>query len=215
MNGGPPTVGRRPTAPWSDSPCSDGSLCRDEGDAGSRSYLYLPADSGQPAHMNPRTLPDTLEWQTDVLSEPMDFAGDIELHLDASITALDAAWIAVLYDVAPDGTATSLTGGWLRAMLREVNEKQSVPGASVLDCAQPVAVPVGETVTYRIPIVPNARRIAAGHRLWIVLAGDDQPKGAPTLLGFTHTPVALPSLNTVFSSSRLVAADPHRLTRLA
>ncbi len=103
-----------------------------------------------------------------------------------------------------DGTATSLTGGWLRAMLREVNEKQSVPGAPVLDCTHPVSVPIGDTVTYRIPIVPNARRIAAGHRLRIVLASDDQPKGAPTLLGFTHTPIAQPSLNTVFSSSRLL-----------
>ena len=183
---------------------ADGTLSRNEGESGSRAYLYLPADSGQPAHMNPRTLPDTLEWETEVLSMPMDFAGDIELQLDASITALDAAWMSVLYDVAPDGSATPLTGGWLRAMLREVNEKRSVPGAPVLDCTNPVAVPVGETVTYRIPIVPNARRLAAGHRLRIVLASDDQPKGAPTLLGFTHTPIAQPSLNTVFSSSRLL-----------
>jgi predicted acyl esterase len=100
------------------------------------------------------------------------------------------------------GSAVSLTGGWLRAMLREVDEKQSVSGAPVLDCAHPVAVPVGETVTYRIAIVPNARRIAVGHRLRIVLASDDQPKGGPTLLGFPPTPMAQPGLNTVFSSSR-------------
>jgi predicted acyl esterase len=112
--------------------------------------------------------------------------------------------MTVLYDVAPDGTASSLTGGWLRAMLREVNDKLSVPGAPVLDCTDPVAIPVGEMVTYRIPIVPNARRIATGHRLRIVLTSDDQRKGAPTLLGFTHTPIAQPSLNTVFSSSRLL-----------
>ena len=37
-----------------------------------------------------------------------------------------------------------------------------------------------------------------------VLASDDQPKGSPRLLGFTHTPIAQPSLNTVFSSSRLM-----------
>ena len=80
----------------------------------------------------------------------------------------------------------------------------SVADAPVLDCTHAVAVPVGEPVSYRIPIVPNARRIAAGHRLRIVLASDDQPKGAPTLLGFTHTPIAQPSLNTVFSSSRLL-----------
>jgi putative CocE/NonD family hydrolase len=183
---------------------ADGGLSPQEGEPGIRSYLYLPANSGQPAHMNPRTLPDRLEWQTEPLTSAMDFAGDIELQLNASITALDAAWMTVLYDVAPDGTAKELTAGWLRAMLREVNEKRSVPGAPVLDCDHPVAVPVGETVNYRIPLVPNARRIAAGHRLRIVLTSSDQAKGAPTALGFTHTPIAEPSLNTVSSSSRLL-----------
>jgi predicted acyl esterase len=149
-------------------------------------------------------LAGSLEWQTDVLAEPMDFAGDLELRLDASITALDAAWISVLYDVDADGAAKPLTGGWLRASLRQVDEERSVPGAPVVDCTAPLAVPVGETVTYRIPIVPNARRIPAGHRLRLVLASDDRTEGAPTLLGFTHTPVTEPSLTTVRSSSRLL-----------
>jgi hypothetical protein len=48
------------------------------------------------------------------------------------------------------------TGGWLRAVLREVDEAASRPGAPVVPGAHPVAVPVGEPVTYRIPIVPNA-----------------------------------------------------------
>ena len=53
MSGGPRTVGRRPTVRWSEFALrADGSLSRDEGETGSRSYLYLPADSGQPAHMN-------------------------------------------------------------------------------------------------------------------------------------------------------------------
>jgi len=183
---------------------TDGGLSLDEGEPGSRSYLSLLADSGQPAHLQPSGLPSSLEWQTDVLAEPMEFAGDIELRLEASITALDAAWIAVLYDVDPAGNAKPLTGGWLRATLREVDEERSVPGAPVVPCTTPVAVPVGETVTYRIPLVPNARRIAAGHRLRVVLAGDDQTKDAPTLLGFKHTSITEPSVSTVFSGSRLL-----------
>ena len=59
-------------------------------------------------------------------------------------------------------------------------------------------------MTYRITIVPNARRIATGHRLRLLLTSDDQRKDAPTLLGFTHTPIAQPSLNTVYASSKLL-----------
>jgi predicted acyl esterase len=55
--------------------------------------------------------------------------GDIELQLDATITAPDTGWIAVLYDLAPDGTSEAITGGWLRATLRTVNEERSIPGA--------------------------------------------------------------------------------------
>ena len=183
---------------------ADGGLSTDEGTPGSRSYLSLLAHSGQPAHLASSGMPPSLEWETEPLDEPMDFAGDIELRLAASITALDTAWITVLYDVDADGSAKPLTGGWLRATLREVDEERSTPGAPVVHCATPVAVPVSQTVTYRIPLVPNARRIATGHRLRIVLASDDQAKDAPTLLGFTHTAIAEPSVNTVSSGSRLL-----------
>jgi uncharacterized protein len=183
---------------------ADGSLSREEGEAGSRSYLYLPADSGRPRNANPPELPHTLHWETPPLAEPLDIAGNIELRLEATITALDTAWIAVLYDVTPDGEKTPLSAGWLRAMLREVDETASVPGAPVVRCREPRAIPVGRSVTYRVPIVPNARHIDAGHRLRLTLTSSDEAKGAPTILGFTHSPIGGASLNTVHSSSRLL-----------
>ena len=54
------------------------------------------------------------------------------------------------------------------------------------------------------PIVPNARRIAAGCRLRLVLTSSDQAKHTPTVLGFRHTPTGDASVNTVHSSSRLL-----------
>lgn len=183
---------------------ADGELSRDEGVSGSRSYLALLPEAGQPAHLEPSGLPGRLEWQTDPLAEAMDFAGDIELRLEATITALDTAWIAVLYDVDHDGAAKPLTGGWLRATLRHTDETRSLPGAPAVTCQRPAAIPVGAMVTYRIPIVLNARRIAAGHRLRLLLASDDQAKDAPKLLGFEHTSILEPSVNTVHSSSRLL-----------
>lgn len=59
----------------------------------------------------------------------------------------------------------------------------------------------GHLLALRPPGVAGHRgRDRMGRRAAI----DDQPKGAATLLGFTHTPIAQPSLNTVFSSSRLL-----------
>ncbi|MER2509328.1 MAG: CocE/NonD family hydrolase [Amaricoccus sp.] len=184
--------------------CADGTLCRDEGEPGSIAYLYLPADSGVPANANPPDLPAYLGWETTPFDEAVEIAGNIELVLDASITALDTGWIAVLYDVPPKGAAEPITAGWLRASLRTVDEDASVPGAPVVGCATPVAVPVGERVTYRIPMVPNARHLPAAHGLRLVIASADEPDKYPTVLGFTHVPLREASQNTVFSASRLL-----------
>jgi hypothetical protein len=62
------------------------------------------------------------------------------------------------------------------AGLRAVNEAESRLGAPVLDCRAFEAVPIGETVRYRIPLVPNARRFKAGHRIRLYLTSDDQGK---------------------------------------
>lgn len=182
---------------------ADGVLAADEGAPGIREYLYLPADSGLPANANPPALPASLAWETPPLAAELAFAGDIELALDASITALDTAWIAVLLDVPPAGEPVAITAGWLRASLRAVDEARSAPGAPVLDCRVPSAVPVGERVVYRIPMVPNARRVQVGHRLRLVLASSDEGEGGPTVLGFTHVVVREASRNAIHSASRL------------
>ncbi|MGV9709350.1 CocE/NonD family hydrolase [Gordonia sp. NPDC003424] len=192
---------------------ADGILDPDEGEPGTRTYFHVPLGmsmprSADPAHdQNPA---DRLVWDSPATDAPLDLAGDFELRLDATITGVDTAWIAILYDVAPDDTATPITGGWLRASLRTVDEDRSRPGKPVLPCTTPVAIPVGEQVTYRIPVVANARHLASGHRLRLVVAGSDQGKDAPTILGFRHADVGEPSRNTIASSSRLlIPVLPH------
>ena len=103
----------------------------------------------------------------------------------------------------PAGEPAPITAGWLRASFSEVDETLSVPGAPVLPCRTTVAIPRGERVAYRIPVVPNARRIPAGHRLQLVVASADEAGKWPTVLGFTHVVVREASRNTVFSASRL------------
>lgn len=138
------------------------------------------------------------------MAKAFDFAGNIELQLDATITALDTGWIAVLFDIPSHGEPFTITAGWLRASLRQVNEERSKPGAPVLDCREPVSIPIGGRVVYRIPIVANARRIAAGHRLRLVLGSADENDQKLAMFGFTHTAVHEASMNTIHSASRLL-----------
>ena len=182
---------------------ADGVLDTDEGAPGARDYLVLGAGTGRvkASEIDP---PATLTWTSEALDAAVDVVGEIELRLVAAATAADTAWIATLQDVAPDGAIIDVTAGWLRATLREVDEAVSTPGAPALPCLNPVAVPVGEDVEYRIPLVPNARRFAAGHRIQLVLASDDQDAATPAIMNFRHASVGTSSHNTVRSASRLL-----------
>ena len=110
----------------------------------------------------------------------------------------------MLRDIAPDGTATAVTGGWQRASLREIDTAASTPGAPIIPCRHPQAVPISEPVDYRIPLVPNARRFAAGHRIQLMITSNDQPEDVPVFLGYRHAPVATNARNTVHANSRLL-----------
>jgi predicted acyl esterase len=148
--------------------------------------------------------PAFLHWTTPPLPQALDLAGPIELQLDAACTAPDTAFIVVLQDVDQEENTTNVTSGYLRAGLRTVDQAASKQGAPVLPCRVFDPVVVGQRITYRIPLVPNARRFRAGHQLRLHLTSDDQNKDAPALLEFRHASVGTSSFNTVFSSSRLL-----------
>jgi predicted acyl esterase len=182
---------------------ADGALADDEGEPGSREYMVLGAglNRTKPSVVDP---PSMLTWTSAPLTSALDVVGDMELRLVASATAIDTAWIAMLQDVAPDGTVVDVTAGWLRASLREVDEATSADGAPVVPCRNSQAVPVGEDVEYRIPLVPNARRFNVGHRVRLTLTSDDQDPATPAIMNFRHASVGTSSLNTIRSSSRLL-----------
>lgn len=182
---------------------ADASLGEDEGDAGSRTYMNLGGglNRPRPSETDP---PAFLHWTTPPLLRDIDLVGSIELQLDATSTAPDTAFIAVLQDVDDHGNATNVTAGYLRAGLRRVDEAASKPGVPVLSCRTFEAIPIGEKVTYRIPLVPNARRFRAGHTIRLHLTTDDQSKDSPALLEFRHASIGTTSFNTVLSSSRLL-----------
>ena len=192
---------------------ADGSLDPAEREPGAARYLTLGAGLNR-TQASPTDPPGHLTWTSNPLDEDLDMAGDIELRLEARSTAADTAWIATLQDVEPDGTAHDVTAGYLRASLRTVDEDASRPGAPVLPCRKAVAVPIGQDVQYRIPLVPNARRFNAGHRIRLHLTSDDQDPKAPAMMGFRHAQSAqAPSTRSVAVPP--AAARPPRAGALA
>ena len=65
-------------------------------------------------------------------------------------------------------------------------------------------MPINSPASYRVPLVGNARRFPAGHRIRLVLTSDDQDHAAPAMLEFRHASVGTSSLNRIASSSRLI-----------
>jgi hypothetical protein len=183
---------------------ADGSLSKDEGEAGSRTYMNLGGGLNRPRPSETDS-PGFLEWSTPPLTRDLDMIGPIELQLVATSTASDTAFIAVLQDVDENENAVNITAGYLRAGLRAVNESESKPGAPTLACRTFEAVPFGQNVSYRVPLVPNARRFRAGHKIRLYLTTDDQIADSAALLEFRHISIGTSSFNTVLSSSRLPA----------
>lgn len=176
---------------------ADGGLAAEEGEPGVRSYLHLPMATDRP-------FTTRLAWATEPLEADLEMLGPLEVLLDAESTALDTGFLFTLQDVGPDGKAQDVTAGWLRASLRAVDEAASAPGRPVLPCDRQQPLTPGERVSCRVPLVPNARRFARGHRIRLVLVSDDQRPDAPAMMGFRHVPVGLPAENRVASSSRLL-----------
>jgi uncharacterized protein len=182
---------------------ADGVLREDESEPGSRTYMNLGGglNRPRPSETDP---PSFLHWTTPPLPRDLDLVGPIELQLDAACTAPDTAFIAVLQDVDEEQNAVNITSGYLRAGLRQLDEAASRPDAPVLPCQVFDPVPIGKHVTYRIPLVPNARRLRAGHKLRLWITTDDQNRDVPAPLEFRHASIGTSSFNTVFSSSRLL-----------
>ena len=182
---------------------ADAVLGGTEGEAGSRTYMNLGGGLNRP-RASETDPPEFLHWTTPPLPHDLDLTGPIELQLDAACTAPDTAFIAVLQEVDENDKPVNITSGYLRAGLRAVDEAATKPGAPVLTCRTFEAVPIGKKVNYRIPLVPNARRFRAGHKLRLHLTSDDQNGDRPAPLEFRHASIGTSSFNTIFSSSRLL-----------
>ncbi|QFY06898.1 CocE/NonD family hydrolase [Nonomuraea phyllanthi] len=135
---------------------SDGTLSPTPGTSGTRTFEV----NTEPA---PGTPDERLEFTTEPLPRDVVLAGEIQARIRAAFTATDGNIAVVVQDVAPDGTATRITQGWLKASHRFGHER---------------AVPVRPGKPYDLDIRtwPTHYRVAVGHTVRVTVSSDDYPE---------------------------------------
>lgn len=133
----------------------------------------------------------SLTYTTPVAGKPVSLAGPMELHFWGITTASDADWIVKVTDVAPDGSASLLTSGYVRASHRAWDRKRSRPARPWLGNDEAAPVPAGMPLEYRVDIWDIAHTILEGHRLRITISSSDMPN---------HEPLTEPAINAVLHS---------------
>ncbi len=115
----------------------------------------------------------SLEYTTRVLTKDLEITGPSALNLFASLSTTDANWHVEIYDIGTDGSKRLITMGWLKASHREVDEGKSKPYQPFHPHRQSFPVGPGRIYEYPIGIVETSNTFKAGHRMHLVIKGQD------------------------------------------
>ena len=129
-----------------------------------------------------------VSYTTAPLAHDLHFDGPLFADIWVSTTASDAVVTVRATDVAPDGTSTELTDGWLAASFRAVDPSRSrYVGGQLLQPWHPftqgsvLPVPAGQPMELPIEIFPTDAVIPAGHSLRLYVGPNDFPHAVPPL----------------------------------
>ncbi len=106
---------------------------------------------------------DVLVYTSEPMTEPLEVTGYVELVLWVSSSAPDTDFTGKLIDVAPDGSARTLTDGILRARYRNGFER-------------PELLTLGEPVELRIDLLATSNVFLPGHRIRLEVSSSNFPR---------------------------------------
>jgi putative CocE/NonD family hydrolase len=125
-------------------------------------------------------------YTTARLTSDLRLAGPVLANLWVSTTASDAVVNARVTDVAPDGTSTELSGGWLAASFRKVDTARSrMVKGQMLQPFHPftrtsvLPVTAGEPMELAVEVFPLNAVIKKGHSLRLFVGPSDFPHALP------------------------------------
>ena len=135
-----------------------------------------------------------LNYTTDPLERDLALNGPVTADLWVSTSASDAVVSVRVTDVAPDGTSTELSGGWLAGSFRKLDRRKSrfVRG-SLLQPWHPftresvMPVEPGKPMRLSVEVFPLNAVIEKGHSLRVSVNPSDFPHSAPPLPQFTNS----------------------------
>jgi len=133
-------------------------------------------------------------YTTPPLGSDLRLDGPMLADLWVSTTARDAVATVRVTDVAPDGTSTDLTDGWLAASFRKLDPTRSrYVGGQLLQPWHPftqasvLPVPAGQPMELQVEIFPTNAVILKGHSLRVDVEGGDFPHAMPPAPMFANT----------------------------
>ena len=162
-----------------------GTLAAQTGAADTFTYLYDPANpvpslggeiggTGTDHHDGSfdqtelEARDDIIIFTSEVLDEPMEVFGYIEIGLTVSSDAPDTDFTVKIIDVFPDGRAMNIGDSILRMRYRDGMERE-------------VFMEAGETYDITLPPILMSRRIEAGHALRVEVSSSNFPSYARNL----------------------------------
>lgn len=179
-----PGVGVRTLFLGNDGPAnatqSRGRLTNMPNQAGSDRYVYDPADPVRadverggrkvlrygPEDVSAQLMRnDVLQYVTESLPRPLTMLGTAAVYLHVRTDAPDTDFMAVIEDVAPDGSAIRIGSGWagvLRARYRNGSTRLAPPLG-------------GEPTEVRIDLFDNGHTLRRGHRLRLSIMSSAYP----------------------------------------
>ena len=133
-----------------------------------------------------------VSYTTLPLAQDLRFNGPLFADVWVSTTASDAVVTVRVTDVAPDGTSTELTDGWLAGSFRAVDSSRSrFVSGQLLQPWHPftqssvLPVAAGQPIELPIEIFPTDALIPTGHSLRLYVGPNDFPHAVPPLSQLT------------------------------
>jgi putative CocE/NonD family hydrolase len=137
-----------------------------------------------PCETDNRTYEATgLTYTTPPLTRDTQLTGPVVANLYAELTSKDATLVGVLSDVAPDGTSTQITAGFLLASQRAVDTQRSTlgPGGVIIRPFHPFTrasqqpVTANDPALYRVEIYPTSAVFKPGHQIRLTVNTANTP----------------------------------------